>query len=203
MKIRLKRMRGREHKMLTGKAERSKCNRLQMSVWERFAGLLATGSRECGIRDSRTRREAINLDVDVLLAPEEGNSRQPVLLLNRLTGARPVVRRQYPYRSRELRTSDLASYRARSDSHLWIVPDALVFPRVAARHHVKLVVSLLQTRPASATACTAFAECGQADIFLALNLGWDGHAGIVREIDQPIPEPRLHGLRQTGGDERS
>ena len=136
--------------------------------------------------DSRTRLEAIDLNVYVLLAPE-GNSCQPILLLNRLTGASPVFRRQKPYRSRELRTSDLASYRARSDPYLWIVPDTLEFSRVAARHHVKLVV-LLSKPDRRRNRMTVFAECGQADIVLALDLGWNSHAGIVREIDQPIPE---------------
>ncbi len=47
------------------------------------------------IQGLRTRSEAVDLNEDVLLAPEKGNSRQPILLLNCLVSARPVFGRKY------------------------------------------------------------------------------------------------------------
>ena len=73
-------------------------------------------------------RKAVDLDVNVLLAPDERNSRQPVFLLDRLASTGPVFGRQYPRFSLEFRAGDLTSNAARSDSHLGVVTDALVFP---------------------------------------------------------------------------
>jgi len=120
------------------------------------------------------RREAINLDIDVLLVPEEGNSRQPILLFDRPAGERPVFGRKYPCRGREIRAGNFASDSASCNSHLGIIPDALVFPGVAARLYVKLVV-LLSKPDGRRYGGTAFAESGEADVFLALNFARDGH----------------------------
>src|SRR5580692_8872826 len=124
------------------------------------------------------RREAANLDVDVLLAPEKRNSRQPVLLFDRLAGPRPVFGRQYPRRGRELRTGNFASDGARRDSHLGIIPDALILPGIAASHHVKLVV-LFSKPQRSGYGGPALAKASKASIFLALDFGRDRHRDIV------------------------
>ncbi len=83
--------------------------------------------------------EAVDLNVNVLLAPE-WKSRQPVLPLDRLAGAGPVFRREYAGFGVEFRARDFASYSARSDSQLGTVPDALVFPRIVSSHYIELVV---------------------------------------------------------------
>ena len=85
--------------------------------------------------------EGVNLDKNILLAREKGKSCQPILLLNGFVSERPGFGRKHSCRDRELRASDLASDGARSDSHLGIVPDTLVFPRIAACHHIELVVN--------------------------------------------------------------
>ena len=129
------------------------------------------------------RREASNLDVHVLLAPKGGNSRQPVLLFDRCLCERPIVGREYARRGRELRTGDFAPHGARCNSHLRIIPDALVFPGVAARLHLQLVISF--SKPdGRCLSVTDLAEGGEADVFLALNVARDGHRYIVRERDQ-------------------
>lgn len=128
------------------------------------------------------RREATDLDVHVLPAPEKRNSRQPVLLFDCLAGPRPIFGRQYPRRRRELRTGNFASDGARRDSHLGIIPDALVLPGIAASHHVKLVV--LFSKPyRSGYGGPALANGVKANIFLALDYGRDRHRDIVREWD--------------------
>src|SRR5580693_8370152 len=127
------------------------------------------------------RREATNLDVDVLLAPEKRNSRQPVLLFDRLAGPRPVIGREHRRCGHELRTGNFASDGARRDSHLGIIPDALVLPGIAASHHVKFVV-LFSKPHRSGYGGPALAKGGKANIFLALDFGRDRHRDIVREI---------------------
>jgi hypothetical protein len=49
MKIQLKRMRGREHKMLTGKDKRSKCDRGEMSSQDVFPNQIGT------VREGKTK----------------------------------------------------------------------------------------------------------------------------------------------------
>jgi hypothetical protein len=127
------------------------------------------------------RREATDLDVDVLLAPEKRNSRQPVLLFDRLAGTWPVFGREYSRCGRELRTGNFASDGARRDSHLGIIPDALVLPGIAASHHVKFVV-LFSKPHRSGYGGPALAKGGKANIFLALDFGRDRHRDIVREM---------------------
>jgi hypothetical protein len=128
------------------------------------------------------RCEAIDLDVDVLLAPDEGNSRQPVLLLDRLASAGPVFRSQYARSGLEFRADDFASYSARSDSHLGVVPDAFVFARIAPCHHVDFVIFFPEP-DGRRHGDPAFAKSHKADVFLALNLAWNGHEDIVRAVE--------------------
>jgi hypothetical protein len=128
----------------------------------------------------RRSREAVNLDEDILLAPEERNSRQPILLLDRLVSERPVCGRKYARFGGKIWTDDLASDSASSDSHVGVVPDALVFPRVAARHHIELF-ALFSKPDRRRYSCAALAKGGQADVFLAFNFWRDRHGDIVRD----------------------
>src|SRR5580692_8058160 len=99
-----------------------------------------TRSGRCVRGKLRARCEAIDLDVNVLLAPNEGNSREPVLLLKRPAGAGPVFGGQYARSGLEFRASDLTSDAARRDSHLGVVTNAFVFARIAPGHHANLVI---------------------------------------------------------------
>jgi hypothetical protein len=127
--------------------------------------------------------QAIDLSVDVLLDPEKGDSRQPVLLFDRLAGAGPVFGREDPCLGCEIWAGDFASDGARCDSHLRIIPNALIFPGVAPSHYIKLVV-LFSKPDGRRYGGTAFAKGGEADVFLALNFARDGHGDIVREREQ-------------------
>src|ERR1700733_4117113 len=122
----------------------------------------------------------INFKVDVFLAPEEVDSRQPVLGFDRGAGARPVLDWQYPCPGLEVRPGDFASDRARCNSHLGMVADALVFSRVAACHYIKLV-ALFSKPDGRGHGGAAFAEGRDADVFLAMDLWRDRHWDIVRE----------------------
>src|SRR5271154_4069531 len=134
--------------MLTGNEEGSKCRKGEIG---------ADLSR--GAETLRSGREAVNLDVDVFLAPEKVDSRQPILLLDCLASQRPVLGRQYPCRGGEVRTGDFASDGAGSDPYLGIIPEALEFPGVVAGHHIKLVV--LFSKPDWRRHCgTTLAESG-------------------------------------------
>ena len=139
-----------------------------------------TGS--CVRRKLRVRCEPIDLDVNVLLAPDEGNSRQPVLLLDCLASAGPVFGRQYERSGLEFRASDFTSNTARSDSHLGLVPDALVFARIASSHHVNFVV-IFPEPDRGRHGDPTLTEGHKADVFLALNLAGDGHGDIVRAVE--------------------
>jgi len=127
----------------------------------------------------RRRREVSNLDVDVLLVPE-GNSRQPVLFFDRLAGAGPVFGWEFARCGLELRSDEFARHRAGRNSHLWIVPDTLAFPRITASLHVQFV--LFYSKPHGRThGSTALAKRGKADVLLPPNFGRDGHNHIVWE----------------------
>jgi hypothetical protein len=117
----------------------------------------------------RAGREASNLNKDVFVAPEKGNSCQPILLLYRFVGSGPRVGRKYSRRGGCFRTGDFAADGAWSNLHLGIVPDALVLSGVAARHHVKFVV-LFSKPDRRSHGGAAFSEGNQADVFLAPNL---------------------------------
>src|SRR5271163_1770296 len=172
MKIRLKRMRGRNQKMLTGKEKRSKCGMAkccrEMDAWE------PDWEEKSGMW-----WKAVDLDVDVLLTPEEGNSRQPILIFDRLASAGPIFWREYACVGVEFGAGDLASHGARSNSHLAVIPYALVFARVAASHHVEFVVPFSKPHRRR-HGDAALAKSHEADVVLTLNLAWDGHRDIVR-----------------------
>jgi len=177
--------------MLTGNENSSKCGRANGDVSVRllFASPRSSAAVLRALRDlrfcvCRLRREACDLDVYVLLAPE-GNSRQPVLLFDQSLSARPIVGRKYARRGRELRPRDFAAHGARRDSHLRTIPDAFVLPRIAPRLYIKLVILLSKPNRRS-DGDTALAEGGQTDIFLALNFAGDGHRNIVRDKNRSM-----------------
>jgi len=130
------------------------------------------------------RRQACNLDEYILPAPE-GNSRQPVLLFDQSLSARPIFGRKQARRGRELRTGDLTAHGARCDSHLRIIPDALVFPGIAPRLYIQLVIFFSKPNRRRHRD-TALAEGGETDVFLALNFARHGHHDIVRDQDRPM-----------------
>src|ERR1700731_3485706 len=108
--------------MLTGKGVSGKC-RGGPRRRDKFFRI----DRELRNARLRMRREVSDLDVNVLLVPE-GNSRQPVLLFDRLAGAWPVFGWEYARPGLELRSDDFARHCAGRNPHLWIVPDTLAFP---------------------------------------------------------------------------
>jgi len=127
-------------------------------------------------------RKVVDLNVNVLLAPDEGNSRQPVLLLDRLAGAGPRFGREYARSGLEFRAGDLTSDAARSDPHFGLVPDALVFARITPSHHVDLVV-IFPEPDWCRYLSTTLAERHKADVILAFKLARDGHGDIVRAVE--------------------
>ena len=163
--------------MVTGKEEGSKCGGGEKLRASQF-GWACWCVEKAPDEGLNLRREAINLDVDVLFAPER-NSRQPILLFNRRAGTRPVFGREYPGCSRERRPGDFASDGARCDSHLRVIPNALEFPRVASGLYIELVVQFSKPHRRWYRDAT-LAKGGEADVLLPLNLVRNGHWDIVR-----------------------
>lgn len=128
------------------------------------------------------RRQAIDLDVDVLLAPEEGNSHQPILLFDGLASAGPVFWRQYTRFGVELRAGDFTPHGARSDPRLGVVPDTLVFPRIAPSHYIEFAVFFPEP-DWRRHGGPGLAEGHEAEVFLSLNLVRNGHGDILRAGD--------------------
>jgi hypothetical protein len=126
--------------------------------------------------------KAVDLDVDVLLAPEEGNSGQPVFVFDRIASAGPIFRREYACVGVEFGAGDFASHGARSNLHFGVVPQALVFARVTASHHVEFVVPFSKPHRRR-HGDAALAKSHEADVVLTLNLAWDGHRDIVRALE--------------------
>ncbi len=125
---------------------------------------------------------------DVLFAPQERQSHQPILALEQSAGARPIFWRQYAGGCRELRAGDLTAHGARCDPNMRIISHALVFSRVATGHDVELVIVFCKPYRCI-DGGPVFAEAGQTDVLLALNLGrnWVSHAlAILRETSPPI-----------------
>lgn len=61
-----------------------------------------------------------------------------------------------------------------------IISDAFIFPGIAARHYINLVIRFSKpNRRGDGNA--AFTEGRQTYVFLALNLARDGHPHIVRD----------------------
>ena len=86
--------------------------------------------------------KSVNPDLykDILFAPQERQSHQPILALEQAAGARPVFWRQYAGGGRELRAGDLTAHGAGRDPNMRIISHALVFSRVAAGHDIELVI---------------------------------------------------------------
>ncbi len=98
--------------------------------------------------------------------------------------------RKNPGRTRELRAGDCAAHRASRNPNLRIVPYALVFSRVAARHD-KQLIALLPKPDRRADGGSVSTKRGQRQVFLSLNLfRCVCHWSIVR-LDPKIVGGRL------------
>lgn len=117
----------------------------------------------------RSRR---NLQNGVRVPPQKRHPSEPVFGVDPPPHRCEFLRRQDARGGRELRPGDLAPYRARRDRDLGIIPDALIFPQLAARHEVQPAV-FFREPDGRAHGNTAFSERCQTQILLAVNLGWD------------------------------
>src|ERR1700694_44875 len=109
-----------------------------------------------------------DFQIDVLLAPEERDSSQPILALDGFPGSRPVFRRKHADSCRKLWASDFSTYAARRDINFGVVSYSLVFAGVAAGHHIELVIFFAEP-DRSVYRIAILAEAGKRHIFLALD----------------------------------
>src|SRR5690348_3449105 len=84
--------------------------------------------------------KAGNLDVDILLARQEIDSRQPILAADGLSRITPRLRWQNPTGRGEGRPGDLSPERTGSNLHLRIISQALELSRIPASHDVETVL---------------------------------------------------------------
>ena len=142
---------------------------------------------------SKPRRERcsigdFDLQVSVVFAPESRNSGEPVFLLDGFSRGRPVFRGKNPRDGGKLGSGDPASHGAGRDLDLRVNPYAFVFPRIAAGHDIQLFIFL--TEPDRGGDCRAILpKTDQADIFLSMNRGRNGHGIIVSVGDAVRASP--------------
>jgi hypothetical protein len=106
-----------------------------------------------------------DLDIRIRPSPNPRYPRHPILSIDRLSAPGVFFRRKNARGGRELRTGHLASNRARSHRHFWIVANTFRLPHIAARHHVQLAIIL--TKPdRRRDAHAVFAKRLQRNIFL-------------------------------------
>lgn len=109
-----------------------------------------------------------DLDVGIRPSPNPRYPRHPILSVDRLSALGMFFRRKNARRGGELRAGHLASNRAGSDRHFWIVANTFRLTHIAARHHVQLAVILTEPdRRCDAQA--VFAKRLQRNIFLIRN----------------------------------
>ena len=87
-------------------------------------------------------REAGDFEVGVFVVPD-GETGHPVLAVDGLAGAGPVLGRQNTGGGGEVGSGDFAADVAGGHAHLGMVADALGLSRVGAGFHVELVVVLI------------------------------------------------------------
>src|SRR5512135_3197106 len=101
---------------------------------------------------------------DIVLAPER-QPHQPILPLQRPPGGGKLLGRKNPGPPFRVRPGDAPARRARGHQHARVIADALVLPRIIARHHVE--PALLPGKPKRrAHRLPVLAKAGQAQVFL-------------------------------------
>ena len=124
-----------------------------------------------------------DLDTDIGVAPQEGDTGEPVLCVDQPADAGKLFHWQDADGRGELGTGDFSADGAWSDLDLRVVADALVFPGLAARHEVEFVI-VFGKPDGRVHGDATFAEGGEAYVTLAVDFGGDrSHADIVnREL---------------------
>jgi hypothetical protein len=109
-----------------------------------------------------------DFDIRIRPSPNPRYPRHPILSVDCLSALGVFFRRKNARGGRELRTGHLASNRARSDCHFWIVANTFRLPHIAARHHVQLA-TILTEPDRCRDAQAVFAKRLQRNIFLIRN----------------------------------
>jgi len=124
-----------------------------------------------------------DLDVGVGVAPQEGDTGEPVFGVDRLARAGKLFRSQDADGRGEFGASDFSSDGAGRDLDLRVVADALALSQFAVGHEVEFVV-IFGKPDGRVHGDTTLSEGGKADVTLAVDFGGDGrHADIVKRCD--------------------
>jgi hypothetical protein len=121
-----------------------------------------------------------DLDVGVGIAPEKGNTREPVFLSDCLADGRELFGSHYANRGGEFGAGDLSPYGAGGNLDLRVVANALDLPQFAVRHEVELAV-VFSKPDRRVHGDAALPKRGEADVALAVDFSGDGsHGDIVK-----------------------
>src|ERR1700719_1679751 len=120
-----------------------------------------------------------DLDTGLGVAPQEGDTGEPVFCVDHPADAGKLFRRQDAGGCGEFGAGDFSADGAESDVDLRVVADALVFPGLAARHEVEFVI-VFGKPDGRVHGAAPFAEGGEAYVTLAVDCGGDRkHVDIV------------------------
>src|ERR1700719_1709174 len=120
-----------------------------------------------------------DLDTGLGVAPQEGDTGEPVYSVDHPADAGKLFRRQDAGSCGEFGAGDFSADGAWSDLDLRVVADALVFPGLAARHEVEFVI-VFGKPDGRVYGGATFAEGGEAYVTLAVDCGGDRkHVDIV------------------------
>lgn len=120
-----------------------------------------------------------NLEIYVLLAPQERNARHPIFVPDRVAREIPIGLGKDSTPGRKIRPCDLAPNAAWGDPNRGIVSNPLVLAGVTPRHDIELV-SFFSEPHGSAHHGARSSVGTQADVLLAVNFVRDRHTSIVR-----------------------
>ncbi|SPE44082.1 hypothetical protein SBA7_290010 [Candidatus Sulfotelmatobacter sp. SbA7] len=123
--------------------------------------------------------ETGDFQIDIFLAPD-GKAGSPVFSMNGFAGAGPVLGREDTGRGGKLGSGHFAAKGAGGDANLRVVADALELAGVAASHDVE-ISGVFAEPDGGGDGGASFAEGGEQEVFVPLDLGRDGHEGIVKQ----------------------
>ena len=120
-----------------------------------------------------------DLDTGLGVAPQEGDTGEPVFCVDHPADAGKLLRRQDAGGCGEFGAGDFSADGAGGDLDLRVVADALGFSGFAAGHQVEFAV-VFGKPDGRVHGNATFSEGGEADVTLAMDFGGDGsHLDIV------------------------
>ena len=135
-----------------------------------------------------------NFEAGVGVAPQEGDTGEPVLRVDQPVDAGKLFRWQDADGRGELGTGDFSADGAGCDLDLRVVADTLVLSGLATSHEVEFVV-VFGKPDGRVHGDAAFPEGGEADVTLTVDFGGDGRHGDIVKCCKGFLRASSHGSR--------